>query len=60
MPFYPTLQHSQAKQPEWENAIDAVLETAINSDLQGMLHAVVSSDVYAETGNAVLIPKGSK
>ncbi len=40
--------------------IDAVLETAINSDLQGMLRAMVSRDVYAETGDTVLIPKGSK
>jgi type IV secretion system protein VirB10 len=40
--------------------IDAVLETAINSDLQGMLRAVVSRDVYAEVGDTVLIPKGSK
>ncbi|QKX02899.1 type VI secretion protein [Wolbachia endosymbiont of Litomosoides sigmodontis] len=40
--------------------IDAVLETAIDSDLQGMLRAVVSSNVYAETGDTVLIPKGSR
>ncbi|WP_374698414.1 TrbI/VirB10 family protein [Wolbachia endosymbiont (group B) of Limnophora tigrina] len=40
--------------------IDAVLETAINSDLQGMLRAMVSRDVYAETGDTVLIPKGSR
>ncbi|MDR2831499.1 MAG: type VI secretion protein [Rickettsiales bacterium] len=40
--------------------IDAVLETAIDSDLQGMLRAVVSRDVYAETGETVLIPKGSR
>ncbi|MDE5062216.1 TrbI/VirB10 family protein [Wolbachia endosymbiont of Drosophila tsacasi] len=40
--------------------IDAVLETAINCDLQGMLRAMVSRDVYAETGDTVLIPKGSR
>ncbi len=40
--------------------IDAVLETAISSDLQGMLRAMVSRDVYAETGDTVLIPKGSR
>ncbi|MDR0772926.1 MAG: type VI secretion protein [Wolbachia pipientis] len=40
--------------------IDAVLETAINSDLQGMLRAMVSRDVYAEIGDTVLIPKGSR
>lgn len=40
--------------------IDVILETAINSDLQGILRAVVSRDVYAETGDTVLIPKGSR
>ncbi|WP_264330527.1 TrbI/VirB10 family protein [Wolbachia endosymbiont (group B) of Erebia ligea] len=40
--------------------IDAILETAISSDLQGMLRAVVSRDVYAETGDTILIPKGSR
>ncbi|MDD9331202.1 MAG: TrbI/VirB10 family protein [Wolbachia sp.] len=40
--------------------IDAVLETAISSDLQGVLRAVVSRDVYAEAGDTVLIPKGSR
>ncbi len=40
--------------------IDAVLETAINSDLPGTLRALVSRDVYAESGKAVLIPKGSR
>ncbi|QKX00975.1 type VI secretion protein [Wolbachia endosymbiont of Dipetalonema caudispina] len=40
--------------------IDAVLETAIDSDLQGMLRAVISSDVYAESSNTILIPKGSR
>lgn len=40
--------------------IDAILETAIRSDLQGVLRAVVSRDVYAETGDTVLIPKGSR
>ncbi|MFP3024175.1 MAG: TrbI/VirB10 family protein [Wolbachia sp.] len=40
--------------------IDALLETAISSDLQGMLRAVVSRDVYAETGDTILIPKGSR
>jgi type IV secretion system protein VirB10 len=40
--------------------IDAVLETAVNSDLPGTLRAIVSRDVYAESGKAVLIPKGSR
>ncbi|WP_433846563.1 TrbI/VirB10 family protein [Anaplasma phagocytophilum] len=40
--------------------IDAVLETAINSDISGVLRAVVSRDVYASSGDAVVIPKGSR
>lgn len=40
--------------------IDAILETAISSDFQGMIRAVVSRDVYAENGDTVLVPKGSK
>lgn len=40
--------------------INAVLETAINSDLPGMVRAIVSTDVYAESGNQCLIPKGSR
>ncbi|MGL9681496.1 MAG: TrbI/VirB10 family protein [Wolbachia sp.] len=40
--------------------IDAVLETAISSDPQGTLRAVVSNNVYAETGDTVLIPRGSR
>ncbi|MEK6745686.1 MAG: TrbI/VirB10 family protein [Pseudomonadota bacterium] len=40
--------------------INAVLETAINTDLPGTLRAIVSRDTYAETGRTVLIPKGSR
>ena len=40
--------------------IDAVLETAINTDLKGMLRAIVSRDVYSEEGHMVLLPKGSR
>jgi type IV secretion system protein VirB10 len=40
--------------------INAVLETAINTQLPGTLRAVVSRDTYAETGRTVLIPKGSR
>jgi type IV secretion system protein VirB10 len=40
--------------------IDAVLETAINTDLPGSLRAIVSRDVYAESGRRILIPKGSR
>lgn len=40
--------------------IDAIMESAINSDLDGVLRAVVTHDVYAEIGTNVLIPKGSR
>lgn len=40
--------------------IDAVLETAINTDLPGQLRAVISRDVYAESGKNILLPKGSR
>lgn len=40
--------------------IDAVLETAINTDLPGNLRAIVSRDIYAEAGDEVMLPKGSR
>ncbi|ABV73759.1 hypothetical protein A1E_04170 [Rickettsia canadensis str. McKiel] len=40
--------------------IDAVLETAINSDLGGEIRAIISRDVFSEKGKVILIPKGSK
>lgn len=40
--------------------IHAVLETAINSDLPGMVRAVVTEPVYAYTGESVIIPAGSR
>lgn len=40
--------------------IDAVLETAISTDLEGNLRAIVSRDIYAESGRNILIPKGSR
>ncbi|WP_016916605.1 TrbI/VirB10 family protein [Rickettsia honei] len=40
--------------------IDAVLETAINSDLGGEIRAIISRDVFSEKDKVILIPKGSK
>lgn len=40
--------------------IDAVMETAINTDLPGTLRAIVSRDIYAESGRNIMIPKGSR
>ena len=39
--------------------IRGVLETAIQSDLPGMVRAVTSEDVYSFDGRRVLIPKGT-
>lgn len=40
--------------------IDALLETTINTDLPGSLRAIISRDVYAESGRSILIPHGSR
>jgi type IV secretion system protein VirB10 len=40
--------------------LDAVLETAINTDLSGSARAIVSRDVYSESGKNILIPRGSR
>ena len=40
--------------------IDGILETAIQSDLPGMVRAIVSEDVYSFNGSSLVIPKGSK
>ena len=38
----------------------AVLETAINTEIPGFVRAIISRDVYGESGNNVLIPRGSR
>ncbi|MBS0236367.1 MAG: TrbI/VirB10 family protein [Proteobacteria bacterium] len=40
--------------------VSAILETAVDTDLPGTLRAVITRDVYAESGRNILIPKGSK
>jgi type IV secretion system protein VirB10 len=40
--------------------IDGVLETAIRSDLPGMIRAVVSMPIYSEHQRNVLLPAGSR
>lgn len=40
--------------------IGGLLETAIQSDLPGMVRAIISEDVYSFDGSHLLIPKGSK
>ena len=40
--------------------IQAILESAVNSDLPGMIRGIVSEDVYAFDGAKVMIPKGAR
>jgi type IV secretion system protein VirB10 len=40
--------------------IAAVLETSINSDMPGMVRAIVSKDIYSDTGKYILIPRGTR
>ena len=52
------LPHPSLTVPAGE-MIPATLETAINSELAGMARAITTRDVYALSGNKMLIPKGS-
>lgn len=40
--------------------ISGVLESAVNSDLPGMVRAVVDKNVYGRTGKQIVIPRGSR
>ena len=40
--------------------MEAVLETAISSEAAGMVRAVMSRDVLGESGDKILIPRGSR
>ena len=40
--------------------IPGILETAIQSDLPGMVRAIVSENVYGHDGSYILIPKGAR
>jgi type IV secretion system protein VirB10 len=40
--------------------VDAIMETAVNSDLPGMVRAVVSHDLYGESGRTILLPRGTR
>ena len=39
--------------------MEGVLAQAINSEAAGTIRAIISKDVYGESGNKILIPKGS-
>ncbi len=40
--------------------IPAIMETAVNSQLPGLVRALNSADVYSHDGSQLLIPKGSR
>ena len=40
--------------------IDAIIETAVNTDFGGEIRAIVNRDVYSEWGKNILVPKGSR
>lgn len=40
--------------------LTAVLETAISSEIPGSVRGIVSRDVYGDSGDEVLIPRGSR
>jgi len=40
--------------------IDAVLETALSTELPGSIRAIVSNDIYAESGKRIMLPRGSR
>ncbi|MFI4955310.1 MAG: TrbI/VirB10 family protein [Gammaproteobacteria bacterium] len=40
--------------------IPAVLDTAINSDLPGMIRATITEEIYGETGKQILLPRGTR
>lgn len=40
--------------------LDAVIETAINTDIGGEIRAIITRDIYSEWGRNILIPKGSR
>lgn len=40
--------------------IDAVLESAVNTDFGGEVRAIISRDIFSESGRVILIPKGSR
>jgi len=59
-----TISATKIKHPRYTIAsgefIHGVLETAINSDIPGMVRAVITRPVYAYIGETPLIPAGSR
>ncbi|MFT6332494.1 MAG: type IV secretion system protein VirB10 [Lentimonas sp.] len=40
--------------------MNAILETAINTEIPGSVRGIISRNVYSEAGNNILIPRGSR
>lgn len=63
-PDFDTVQARSIKNPEWRIAsgelLKGYLNTAINSDLPGMIEAVLSEPVYSYLGAHLLIQKGTR
>jgi type IV secretion system protein VirB10 len=56
----PTMVQDQSITIAQGKMMTAILETAINTEMPGLVRGVISRDVYAESGYNVLIPKGSR
>ena len=56
--FAKQIPHPSLTVPAGE-MIPATLDTAIHSELAGMARAITTRDIYALSGNKLLIPKGS-
>ena len=56
----PTAIDDRTKVISQGKMLTAVLETAINTEMPGTVRGIVTRDVYGESGNLVLIPRGSR
>ena len=56
----PTAIEDRTKVISQGKMLTAVLETAINTEMPGTVRGIVTRDVYGESGNLVLIPRGSR
>lgn len=56
----PTATEDRTKVIAQGKMLTAVLETAINTEMPGTVRGIITRDVYGESGNIVLIPRGSR
>lgn len=59
-----TMIATQQADTDWKifqgKIIPGVLDTAINSDLPGMIRATITENVFGETGKQILLPRGTR